>query len=157
MLIKQRTNRTTKYWLGRLDALHHNTKFKYSVQMKEIGLIFNTIFDTQETWSRWWNTHVCPNLNIYSSTFSWWPCICSENRHLTVNWGFSCCPYSSILDKTEQKFWGTHIRGHDFTRGEMTDSLLTHCTLMTLNFSQHWLSWWVAAWRHQAINWTSVD
>ena len=38
---------------------------------------------------------------------------------------------------------------------------LTHCGLVTpygtINVGQHWLSWWLIAWQHQAITWTNVD
>ena len=26
-----------------------------------------------------------------------------------------------------------------------------------IDLGQHWLRWWLGAWRHQAINWTSID
>ena len=39
--------------------------------------------------------------------------------------------------------------------------LLTHCGLVTpyvaRDLVQHWLRWWLVAWRHQAITWTNVD
>ena len=38
---------------------------------------------------------------------------------------------------------------------------LTHGGLMTpygdMELGQHWLRWWLVAWRHQAITWTNVD
>ena len=38
---------------------------------------------------------------------------------------------------------------------------LTHSGLLTpygdIGLGQHWLRWWLVAWRHQAITWTSVD
>ena len=37
----------------------------------------------------------------------------------------------------------------------------THCGLVTpwgdINLGQHWLRWWLGAWRHQAITWTNAD
>ena len=37
----------------------------------------------------------------------------------------------------------------------------THCGLVTpygdIDPGQHWLRWWLVAWRHQAITWTNVD
>ena len=39
--------------------------------------------------------------------------------------------------------------------------LLTHFGLETpyggIDLCQHWLMWWLVAWRHQAITWTNVD
>ena len=39
--------------------------------------------------------------------------------------------------------------------------LKTHCGLMMpygdKNLGQHWLRWWLVAWRHQVITWTNVD
>ena len=38
---------------------------------------------------------------------------------------------------------------------------LTHWGLVTpfgdIDLGQHWLRWWLVAWRHQAITWTNVD
>ena len=36
---------------------------------------------------------------------------------------------------------------------------LTHCALVTSydDLGQHWLRYWLVAWRHQAITWTNVD
>ena len=38
---------------------------------------------------------------------------------------------------------------------------LTHCGLVMpygdIDLGQHWLRWWLVAWRHQAITWTNVD
>ena len=38
---------------------------------------------------------------------------------------------------------------------------LTHCGLVTpygnRDLGQHWLWYWLIAWRHQAITWTNVD
>ena len=37
---------------------------------------------------------------------------------------------------------------------------LTHCGLVMpyggIDWGQHWLRWWLVAWRHQAITWTNV-
>ena len=39
--------------------------------------------------------------------------------------------------------------------------ILTHCGLVTpyddRDLCQHWLKYWLVAWRHQAITWTNVD
>ena len=38
---------------------------------------------------------------------------------------------------------------------------LTHCSFVApydkMDLDQHWLRWWLAAWRYQAITWTNVD
>ena len=38
---------------------------------------------------------------------------------------------------------------------------LTHYSVVTpyvdINIGQHWLRWWLLAWRHQAITWINVD
>ena len=40
-------------------------------------------------------------------------------------------------------------------------NVLTHCGLVTpygnMELGQHWLRYWLVAWRHQAITWTNVD
>ena len=37
----------------------------------------------------------------------------------------------------------------------------THCGLVKpigdINCGQHWLRWWLVAWRHKAFTWTNVD
>ena len=65
----------------------------------------------------------------------------------------------NVLDyHSLQSVWGSHIWKQLFLPGA---SELTHCGLVTpygnINLGQHWLRYWLVAWRHQAITWTNVD
>ena len=53
------------------------------------------------------------------------------------------------------------VRTDQFCLSYFLSSSLTHCGLVKpygdRDLGQHWLRYWLVAWRHQTITWTTVD
>ena len=115
-------------------------------------------------------THICTTLPDWVNSL----CVKSFGRHVFMNMHFDGlvqdCSNSSALavgllqSCTKPSIytfytrpWHWNCTGWRYTPSSMTSNILNSLSSGDMELGQHWLRWWLVAWRYQAITWANVD
>ena len=80
---------------------------------------------------------------------------CSNSSALAVGLLQSCAKPSIYTFYTRPWHW--NCTGWRYTPSSMTSNILNSLSSGHMELGQHWLRWWLVAWRYQAITWANVD